>query len=82
MILSGRLAVHQFHKGNGYGELILLNVLNRCFEISVNLGTWAVIVDPIDESAEKFYSKYGFILLPGTGKMFLPITTIEDSLGV
>jgi len=37
----------------------------------------AVIVDPIDESAIKFYEKYGFTLLPDSGKMFLSMKTVE-----
>jgi hypothetical protein len=28
----------------------------------------AIIVYPIDEDAAKFYKKYGFILLPDSGK--------------
>lgn len=79
-ILLGRLAVDEKYKGNGYGELILLDALNRCAQISQNLGTLAVVVDPIDSKAEEFYFKYGFISIPGTGKMFIPIKTIEDSI--
>jgi hypothetical protein len=37
----------------------------------------AVIVDPIDEEAINFYRKYGFILLPGSGKMFISMETIS-----
>ena len=36
----------------------------------------AVVVDPIDESAKNFYKKYGFIMLPDSEKMFLPMETI------
>jgi hypothetical protein len=36
----------------------------------------AVVVDPIDEDAVRFYQKYGFILLPDSGKMFLPMNII------
>lgn len=79
-ILLGRLAIDANFKGNGYGELILMDALNRCVEISQNLGTLAVVVDPIDSMAKAFNSKYGFILIPGTGKMFIPIRTIENSL--
>lgn len=78
-ILLGRLAVDNNFKGNGYGELILLDALNRCVEISQNLGTLAIVVDPIDEKAVSFYSKYGFILIPDTGKMFIPIKTVLNS---
>lgn len=36
-----------------------------------------IIVDPIDEEAIKFYLKYGFILLSGSGKMFISMETIS-----
>ena len=38
----------------------------------------AIIVDPIDEDAVTFYKKYGFILLPDSGKMFIPIETVAN----
>ena len=77
-ILLGRLAIDKTAKGNGFGEILLLDALTRSLKISESLGTIAVIVDPSDERAQNFYSKYGFILLPTSGKMFLPMKTIKD----
>lgn len=77
-ILLGRLAIDETVKGNGYGEILLIDALTRSLKISESLGTIAVIVDPIDEKAQGFYAKYGFILLPTSGKMFLPMKTIKD----
>ncbi|AFK04524.1 hypothetical protein Emtol_3395 [Emticicia oligotrophica DSM 17448] len=77
-ILLGRLAIDETIKGNGWGELMLMDALNRSLSISESLGTVAVVVDPIDEIAQAFYSKYSFILLPSSGKMFLPMKTIES----
>jgi GNAT superfamily N-acetyltransferase len=75
--LLGRLAVDLHYAGNGLGELLLLDALKRCWEVSVNsIGSLAVIVNPIDKSAARFYKKYGFIPLPDSGKMFLPMKTI------
>lgn len=79
-ILLGRLAIDKRFTGNRYGELLLIDALNRCVEISHNLGTLAIVVDPIDVNAAKFYRKYGFIELSGTGKMFIPIKTVEQSI--
>lgn len=76
-VLLGRLAIDNSVKGNRYGEFLLLDALHRCLTISESLGTIAVVVDPIDEKAQKFYTKYGFILLPSSEKMFLPIKTIK-----
>ncbi|MET7000222.1 GNAT family N-acetyltransferase [Chitinophaga defluvii] len=74
--LLGRLAVDNSYKGQGLGELILLDALKRSFENSLTIGSIAVVVNPLDEDAIKFYAKYGFILLPDSGKMFIPMETI------
>lgn len=79
-VLLGRLAIDKRLQGKGYGEILLIDALKRCYEISESLGTIAVIVDPIDENAQKFYDKYGFILLPTSKKMFLPMKTIKQLL--
>ena len=77
--LLGRLAVDSRYKGQGLGELLLMDALKRSYNASrESVGSMAVIVDPIDEGAAKFYSKYDFILLPDSGKMFLPMTTISE----
>ena len=75
----GRLAVDNSFKGQGLGELILMDALKRSYNASLSsIGSMAVIVDPIDEDAVKFYKKYGFILLPDSGKMFISIETISE----
>ena len=51
--------------------------MKRIYEISESIGSFAVIVDPLDKDAEDFYEKYGFIKLPDSGKMFLPIKTLN-----
>jgi predicted GNAT family N-acyltransferase len=77
-ILLGRLAIDNTLQGKGYGEILLMDALTRSVKISESLGAIAVIVDPIDEKAQAFYAKYGFILLPTSGKMLIPIQTIKD----
>jgi GNAT superfamily N-acetyltransferase len=75
--LLGRLAVDKNYRKQGIGELLLLDALKRSYDISINsLGSIAVVVDPLDEEAKKFYKKYGFIELPDSGKMFLSMSTI------
>ncbi|MFC3414237.1 GNAT family N-acetyltransferase [Algoriphagus hitonicola] len=77
-ILLGRLAIDIQFQGKGIGKLLLVDALKRCHDISKSLGSFAVIVDPIDPDAEEFYTKYGFIKLPDSGKMFLPMKTISQ----
>lgn len=76
--LLGRLAIDDRFQGQGIGKLILIDALKRSYEISKTIGSFAVVVDPIDQEAENFYNKYGFIKLPDSGKMFLPMKTISQ----
>lgn len=76
--LLGRLAIDGSVKGQGFGKILLLDALNRTARAAESLGILAIVVDPIDEDARNFYAKYGFILLPSSGKMFLPMKTIHD----
>ena len=76
--LLGRLAIDIHFQGKGIGKLLLIDALKRSFEISKSIGSFAVIVDPLDKEAEMFYDKYGFIELPDSGKMFLPMKTIKE----
>ncbi|MCH7525641.1 MAG: GNAT family N-acetyltransferase, partial [Bacteroidetes bacterium] len=75
--LLGRLAVDNRFQGKGVGKILLIDALKRSYEISKSIGSFAVIVDPLDKDAENFYNKYGFIVLPDSGKMFLPMNTIK-----
>ncbi len=75
--LLGRLAVSEKYRGKGLGELLLLDALKRSYAVSyAQIGSMAVIVDPLDEDAEAFYRKYDFISLPDSKKMFLPMQSI------
>jgi GNAT superfamily N-acetyltransferase len=76
--LLGRLAVDNSYRGQRLGELLLLDALRRCYDASENIGSMAVIVDPLDRDAEMFYLKYGFIALPDSGKMFIPMATVSE----
>ena len=76
--LLGRLARDITMKGTGAGEFLLLDALRRSYEISKKeIGSMAVVVDPINENTISFYNRYGFILLPDSGKMFLTMKAIS-----
>lgn len=76
--LLGRLAIDKKQQGKGTGKILLIDALRRSFEASNSVGSFAVVADPLDTDAEAFYLKFGFMKLPDSGKMFLPIKTIEQ----
>lgn len=78
VIIIGRLAVHEEYQGNKIGQSLLIDAFKRIVEISSNIGSHAVIVDPFNEQAEHFYSKFGFIALKDSKRMFLPLKTIIE----
>ena len=75
--LLARLAIDSRFQGQGIGAILLIDALKRCYDIAETIGSFAVIVNPLDKDAERFYKKYGFIKLPDSKKMFLPMKTIE-----
>ncbi len=75
--LLGRLAIDHRYQKKGLGEGLLLDALRRSYELSKSMGSFAVVVDPVSSDAARFYEKYGFVKLPGSGKMLLPIKTIR-----
>ena len=79
VILLGRLARDIKEKGSGLGEHLLLDALFRSFTLSEeSIGAMAVVVDPINKYAIRFYEKYGFVQLPDSEKMFLTMNAIKQ----
>lgn len=77
--LIGRLAIDEKFQGQGLGEALLLDALQRCFHYAENYsGCIAVVVDPLDDQAKAFYSQYGFIALADSPKMIISIKTIKS----
>lgn len=76
--LLGRLALDKSKFKQGLGEYLLMDALHRSYLASLEVASFAVVVDPIDDEAIAFYSRYDFELLPDSEKMFLPMVTIEQ----
>lgn len=78
VMLIGRLAVDSSVRGQGLGEFLLLDALRRAEYLAKKIGIRAVEVDAIDESARRFYEKYGFLSLTDDPRhLFLPLTVIR-----
>ena len=76
--LLGRLAIDKKYQGNGIGKILLIDALKRSYGISNEIGSFGIIVDPIDEEAKGFYQKYDFIELPDSKKMFIATQTLKE----
>jgi hypothetical protein len=63
-------------------EISYLDALTRAFEVTPTVASLAVVVDALDEEAEKFYEHYGFVSLevPGKRRLVLPMKTVEKLL--
>lgn len=76
--LLGRLARDSRFKGQGIGELLLADALKRAYQASLEVASFAVVTDPINEKARKFYERFGFISLE-SGRMFITMDTVNRS---
>ncbi len=76
--LLGRLAIDKKYQGKGIGKVLLIDALKRSYGISYEIGSFGIIVDPIDDEAKGFYQKYDFIELPDSGKMFIATQTLKE----
>lgn len=77
VILLGRLAVDSNYQKKGWGDLLLMNALNRCSQSEI--AAMGVIVDAIDKKAIEFYSNYGFQLFPDmNNRLLLPMKIVKN----
>jgi predicted GNAT family N-acyltransferase len=77
--LLGRLARDLSYKGQGVGELLLVDALQRSLVMSRQIASAAVVVDAKDDKAHRFYQDFGFIPFPDSKKrLYLTMITIEQ----
>ncbi|GAB4300100.1 MAG: hypothetical protein Fur0025_39510 [Oscillatoriaceae cyanobacterium] len=77
--LLGRLAVDNEQKGKGFGELLLLDALQKALNASMQVASIAVIVKALNEKALSFYIKYGFKQFNEQPmKLYLPMNSVAE----
>ena len=79
--LLGRLARDLSFKGQGIGDLLMVDALKRAYESSSVIGSVAIVTDPKDDRAAKFYAEFGFKPL-NENRMFLPMKAVPEWLGL
>ena len=62
--LIGRLARDERYRGEGVGEMLLTDAINRALLAAKNLAIYAIIVDAKNVRAADFYRTYGFQPFP------------------
>jgi ribosomal protein S18 acetylase RimI-like enzyme len=78
--LLGRLAVDSNYRGQGLGEHLLLDAMQKVLTASETMGTLVLVVDAKDQGAAAFYQHYGFISFPSQElRLFLPVATIAQA---
>ncbi len=71
--LIGRLAVAKDRQGERLGSILLADALQRAFESADTVGSSMVIVYGLDEAATGFYTAHGFVQLPDSLRLVLPM---------
>lgn len=69
----GRLAVAKDRQGQRLGAVLLADALQRTLDIASTIGASMVLVDALDEAAAGFYAAHGFVRLPESLRLVLPM---------
>lgn len=79
--LLGRLAIAREYQGQGLGSVLLARALRKAYESADTVGSSMVVVDAIDDGAIRFYEAHGFVRLPDSARLVLPIRQIARMVG-
>jgi len=80
VVLLARLAVDTGAQGQGLGRYLLADALHRCLALGDRVGVHAIEVEAIDEAAQRFYEKFGFVPLEDDPHhLYLPLATVHES---
>jgi predicted GNAT family N-acyltransferase len=71
--MIGRLAIATDRQGQRLGSILLADALQRAFESADSVGSSMVIVDALDDAAAGFYAAHGFVRLPDSLRLVLPM---------
>jgi GNAT superfamily N-acetyltransferase len=79
--LIGRLARDERMRGQGVGEILLADAIQRILSAGRSIAVFAIVVDAKDERAVAFYMAFGFRTFPSQPKrLFLLTSTAAASL--
>jgi GNAT superfamily N-acetyltransferase len=76
--LIGRLAVAKERQGRRLGAVLLADALRRADSSAGTVGSSMVGVDALDERAVNFYAAHGFVRLPDSLRLVLPMLSVAE----
>ena len=82
-ILLAKLALHRSLQGQGLGSELLVHALDTVIAAARRAGGRVVLVDAIDENAQRLYEHHDFQTLPGRDqRLVMKLSTAAKALGV
>jgi predicted GNAT family N-acyltransferase len=78
--LIGRLAVAKARQGQRLSAVLLADALKRAYGSTGTIGSSMVIVGALDEHAAGFYAAHGFIRLPDSLRLVLPMRSVAQMI--
>jgi len=75
----GKLAVTETMQGKRLGETLLVDAFAKAIRLSEDIGVFGVTVDALNNAAQSFYLKYGFIPLEDNKfSLFIALKKIKE----
>jgi GNAT superfamily N-acetyltransferase len=78
--LIGRLAVAKERQGQGLGSILLASALRKAYDNADVVGSSMIVVEAIDERAVRFYEAHGFVRLPESMRLIIPMRAIGSTI--
>lgn len=79
--LIGRLAISAARQGERLGAVLLADALRRALASADTVGSSMVVVDALNDGAAAFYAAHGFLQLPQSMRLVLPMRLVERMAG-
>ena len=77
-----KLAVEIDQQKQGYGEILLIDAMQKTLNVSYKISVAGLFVDVKHEQAKAYYNQFSFISMPEQlNNLFLPLATLAKSLG-
>ena len=80
IVLIAQLGVDRSMQGRGIGSACVTSALTRIYKTNAQLPSFAVVVDAIDDNAQRFYERFTFAPLGSKRqrtRMFIPMNTVS-----